>query len=232
MDYMLCTMSHTGDFGSSQNKAYLWTYEYQRDWDEDGVRQQLKVTQLLNVCASIWAPKPSSLWSTSGSTHVEAAGTYVANSVTWVLPLESETLKSVAGKAPRGLAQMLQRLSLKATMSHLAPCARNIFVQRNTRGHGYSPEWHMEQIYQRPTKKSPKHTESLIFILGVPYSLLFPKDYFPNLGIRLTRLRPDLLLMAKAYTSLPLMCIHWFKHHNIMKLCLCFIYGDKWGNQG
>ena len=164
------------------------------------------------------------MWKQQGHTlQTQSPGSYLWNQKLWKVLLE---------KLPGAWHRCSKGCHSRATMSHLAPCARNIFVQRNTRGHGYSPEWHMEQIYQRPTKKSPKHTESLIFILGIPYSLLFPKDYFPNLGIRLTRLRPDLLLMAKAYTSLPLMCIHWFKHHNIMKLCLCFIYGDKWGNQG
>lgn len=124
----------------------------------------------------------------------------IANSVTWVLHLESEILKSVDGKVPRALAHLLHRLSPKG--HHAPPCSLCKFVQRTTWGHGYSPEWHMEQIYQRPTQKSPKHTENLIFILGVPYaSLLFPKEDFPNLVIRLTRLRPDSLLMAKASVS-------------------------------
>lgn len=73
MEYVLCVMSCTGDVGSSRNKVHLWTFRQQSDWGEEGVTQQLKVTQLVNTWARVWAQRPSSLCSTSGSTHGEAA---------------------------------------------------------------------------------------------------------------------------------------------------------------
>lgn len=45
----------------------------------------------------------------------------IANSVTWVLHLESEILKSVDGKVPRALAHLLHRLSPKG--HHAPPCS-------------------------------------------------------------------------------------------------------------
>ena len=96
----------------------------QRDWGEEGVRQQLKVTQLVNMWARVWAQRPSTFCSTSGSTHGEAAespGKYVANSVTWVLPWNQEICWDVGGKAPRGLTQLFHRLPLRG--HNVPPCS-------------------------------------------------------------------------------------------------------------
>lgn len=117
MKDVLRPMSCTGDGGASQSKMHLRTFGKQRDWDIDGVRQQLKATQLVNTRARAWAQRSSSLCSASGSTCGEAAetaGKSVANSDTWVLPLDSGNLWSCWWKSiPEAWTQLLHRLSLR-----------------------------------------------------------------------------------------------------------------------
>lgn len=151
----------------------------------------------------------------------------------WVLPLEPETLKSVDGKAPRGLAQTpLHRLSLKGhDVPGTALCARNIFVQRNTRGHGYSPEWHVGQIYRGQHRNHLNFWEphllpwSPIFFSSVSQGVFKLKDKTHQIE---TRSPPN----GKGSVSTTDVVFTDLSITTLWRLCLCFLYGDKWGNQG